>query len=87
MLIVCWDVQVSIQERFGLLSLITIGAANLGVATTLRAFPKEKLIVKAERTKKIYGVWRCAHTYIHLCSSWRAGYCLCLCKCCVNACL
>ena len=48
--------QVSIQERFGLISLVTIGAANLGVASTIRAFPKEKTIVSAERAKRIYGV-------------------------------
>ena len=48
--------QVSIQERFGLISLVTIGAANLGVASTIRAFPKEKTIVTAERSKGLYGV-------------------------------
>jgi hypothetical protein len=56
----CLAQQASVQTRFGLLSLLTIGAANLGVASTLRAFPKEKLIVKAERTKKVYGVRVCS---------------------------
>jgi len=50
------DSQVSIQERFGLLSLVTIGAANLGVATTIRSFPKEKQIVRSDRAKKAYDV-------------------------------
>jgi len=50
------DDQRSIQNRFGLLSLVTIGAANLGIATTIRAFPKEKTIVNNERAKNIYGV-------------------------------
>jgi len=48
--------QSSIQDRFGLLSLISIGAGNLAIASTIRAFPKEKTIVMAERAKKIYGV-------------------------------
>jgi len=33
----------SIQNRFGLLSLISIGTANVGLVGTLRSFPKEKV--------------------------------------------
>merc|ERR1719424_803230 len=50
------DSQSSIQDRFGLLSLIAIGAGNLAIASTIRAFPKEKSIVNAERAKGMYSV-------------------------------
>jgi len=50
------DSQISIQNRFGLLSLVCTGAANIGVASTIRSFPKEKTIVFSERAKKIYPV-------------------------------
>jgi len=50
------DSQSSIQDRFGLLSLVAIGAGNLAIASTIRAFPKEKIIVNAERAKGMYGV-------------------------------
>ena len=50
------DGQSSIQDRFGLLSLIAIGAGNLAIASTIRSFPKEKTIVMSERAKGIYGV-------------------------------
>lgn len=43
------DSQSSIQDRFGLLSLVAIGAGNLAIASTIRAFPKEKVIVNSER--------------------------------------
>ena len=33
------DSQSSIQDRFGLLSLVAIGAGNLAIASTIRAFP------------------------------------------------
>jgi len=49
------DTQSSIQDRLGLLSLVTIGTANVGLAGTIRAFPKEKDIVVADRSKRIYG--------------------------------
>ncbi|KAJ1462443.1 P-loop containing nucleoside triphosphate hydrolase protein [Pelagophyceae sp. CCMP2097] len=49
--------QQSIQDRFGLLSLCVIGACNLAVATTIRAFPKEKAIVLTERAAKMYGAF------------------------------
>jgi hypothetical protein len=48
--------QLGIQTRFGLLSLVCTGAANIGVASTIRAFPKEKAIVAADRAKRIYPV-------------------------------
>merc|ERR1719231_1789794 len=48
--------QSSIQDRFGLLSLVAIGAGNLAIASTIRTFPKEKAIVNAERAKGMYAV-------------------------------
>lgn len=47
--------QASIQDRFGLLSLIAIGAANMAMASTVRAFPKEKAIVSNELAANMYG--------------------------------
>jgi ABC-type multidrug transport system ATPase subunit len=46
--------QSSIQDRFGLLSLIAIGSANTAVAGTSRAFVREKSIVQEELTSKMY---------------------------------
>jgi ABC-type multidrug transport system ATPase subunit len=46
------DSQRSIQDRFGLLSLCVIGATNLAIASTIRAFPKEKTIVQRERSPR-----------------------------------
>jgi len=46
--------QASIQDRFGLLSLIAIGSANMALASTVRSFPKEKAIVSAELASKMY---------------------------------
>ena len=48
--------QSSIQDRFGLLSLVAIGAGNLAIASTIRTFPKEKAIVASERSKGMYSV-------------------------------
>jgi len=48
--------QSSIQDRFGLLSLVAIGAGNLAIASTIRTFPKEKTIVASERAKRMYTV-------------------------------
>lgn len=48
--------QASIQDRFGLLSLVAIGAGNLAIASTIRTFPKEKTIVQSDRAKQLYGV-------------------------------
>ena len=50
------NTQSSIQDRFGLLSLVAIGAGNLAIASTIRTFPKEKTIVQADRAKQLYGV-------------------------------
>lgn len=50
------DSQRSVQDRLGLLSLIAVGASNLAVAGTIRAFPKEKSLVVEERSKNLYGV-------------------------------
>jgi hypothetical protein len=47
---------VQIQDRLGLLSLTAIGAGNLAIASTIRAFPKEKTIVTSERAKGMYGM-------------------------------
>ena len=46
------DSQRSIQDRFGLLSLCVIGSTNLAIASTIRAFPKEKAIVVRERAPR-----------------------------------
>jgi hypothetical protein len=46
--------QASIQDRFGLLSLIAIGSVNLAVAQTIRSFPKEKAIVSNELASHMY---------------------------------
>ena len=46
--------QASIQDRFGLLSLIAIGAANMAVASAVRTFPKEKAIVAKELGSSLY---------------------------------
>ena len=46
------DSQRSIQDRFGLRSLCVIGATNLAIASTIRAFPKEKTIVQRERSPR-----------------------------------
>jgi ABC-2 type transporter len=46
--------QASIQDRFGLLSLIAIGAMNMAVAQTIRTFPREKSIVANELASNMY---------------------------------
>ena len=46
--------QASIQDRFGLLSLIAIGASNMAIAGSIRAFPREKSIVSKELANKLY---------------------------------
>lgn len=46
--------QASIQDRFGLMSLIAIGTANVAIAQTIRAFPKEKAIVSKELSAQLY---------------------------------
>uniref|UniRef100_A0A7S4L287 ABC-2 type transporter transmembrane domain-containing protein n=2 Tax=Guillardia theta TaxID=55529 RepID=A0A7S4L287_GUITH len=46
--------QSSIQDRFGLCSLVAIGNTNLAIASTIRSFPKEKAIVMNDRSKNLY---------------------------------
>mmetsp|Transcript_28601 Transcript_28601/g.42821 ORF Transcript_28601/g.42821 Transcript_28601/m.42821 type:complete len:712 (+) Transcript_28601:100-2235(+) len=46
--------QASIMDRFGLISLIAIGAANMAMAGTIRSFPKEKAIVSNELSSHMY---------------------------------
>jgi len=46
--------QASINDRFGLLSLIAIGGMNMAVAGTIRSFTKEKSIVKSELAGGMY---------------------------------
>jgi len=48
------DNQASIMDRFGLLSLIVIGATNMAMAGTIRSFPKEKAIVAGEMSSRLY---------------------------------
>lgn len=48
------DDQASIMDRFGLLSLIVIGATNMAMAGTVRSFPKEKAIVSMEMASGMY---------------------------------
>jgi energy-coupling factor transporter ATP-binding protein EcfA2/ABC-type multidrug transport system permease subunit len=48
------DNQASIMDRFGLLSLIVIGATNMAMAGTIRSFPKEKTIVSSEMATSMY---------------------------------
>lgn len=48
------DNQASIMDRFGLLSLIVIGATNMAMAGTIRSFPKEKSIVSVELASSLY---------------------------------
>jgi ABC-type multidrug transport system permease subunit len=42
------------MDRFGLLSLIIIGATNMAMAGTIRSFPKEKSIVSVEVASSLY---------------------------------
>lgn len=48
------DNQASIMDRFGLLSLIILGATNMAMAQTIRSFPKEKAIVSGELASGMY---------------------------------
>jgi len=48
--------QSSIQDRIGLLSLIAIGSTNIGMAGTLKAFPREKAIVVEEVASGLYSI-------------------------------
>ena len=42
------------MDRFGLLSLVAIGAMNMAVASTIRSFTKEKSIVAGEMASSMY---------------------------------
>jgi len=42
------------MDRYGLLSLVAIGAFNMAVAGTVRSFPKEKAIVSSELSSDLY---------------------------------
>ena len=53
---ILWSIQASIMDRFGLLSLIIIGATNLGVTSTARSFPKEKAIISGEMAASMYRI-------------------------------
>ena len=53
---ILWSIQASIMDRFGLLSLIIIGATNLGVTSTARSFPKEKVIISGEMAASMYRI-------------------------------
>mmetsp|Transcript_14759 Transcript_14759/g.21255 ORF Transcript_14759/g.21255 Transcript_14759/m.21255 type:complete len:561 (-) Transcript_14759:130-1812(-) len=46
--------QSSIQDRIGLLSLIAIATTNMGMAGTIRSFPKEKSMITSEMSKNMY---------------------------------
>jgi hypothetical protein len=46
----------SVQDRLGLLSLVVTGGANVGIASTIRTFPREKNLVMEERAKRLYHV-------------------------------
>ena len=50
------DNQASIMDRFGLLSLICIGATNMAMAGTIRSFPKEKAIVSGEMVSSSFHI-------------------------------
>ncbi len=42
------------MDRFGLLSLIAIGSMNMAVASTIRSFTKEKVVVAGEMSSNMY---------------------------------
>ena len=48
------DDQAGIMDRYGLLSLVVIGATNMAMAGTIRSFPKEKAIVSNEMAASMY---------------------------------
>lgn len=49
------DNQASVMDRIGLLSLITMGAMNIALASTIRTFTKEKTIISGELSSGMYG--------------------------------
>lgn len=46
--------QASVQDRFGILSLIAIGSSNMAMASTIRAFPKEVCINNRHGVSRIF---------------------------------
>lgn len=46
--------QASVMDRFGLVSLIAIGSMNMAVASTTRAFTREKAVVSSEMSGGMY---------------------------------
>lgn len=46
--------QASVMDRFGLVSLIAIGSMNMAVASTTRAFTREKSVVSGEMSGGMY---------------------------------
>jgi hypothetical protein len=51
------DNQASIQDWFGLLSLIVIGASSTAISKTIRSFPREKAIVSNELASSMYNTF------------------------------
>ncbi|GMI03389.1 hypothetical protein TrLO_g3002 [Triparma laevis f. longispina] len=48
--------QAGVYDRFGLLSLISIGGLNLSLAGTIRAFPKERVLIKKEQSERLFSI-------------------------------
>lgn len=46
--------QESVMDRFGLIALVGTAVTNMGFASTVRAFPKEKTIVSSEMSSGMY---------------------------------
>lgn len=46
--------QQSVMDRFGLIALLGTVVTNIGLATTVRSFPKEKVIVSSEMASGMY---------------------------------
>ena len=44
----------SVFDRYGLLSLVAIGTLNLGMASSIRSFPKEKELIKDEQDQNLF---------------------------------
>ena len=47
--------QASVNDRFGLLFLIVTGGLNMAIASTIRSFTKEKVIISNEMSNGLYG--------------------------------
>jgi len=55
---ILWSIQAStsIMDRFGLFSLIIIGANNVGVTGTAQNFPEEKAIMSGKMAARMYRI-------------------------------